>query len=726
MNSVEQRTHDQCSPQLRRALRGRCAAIADRWCDAIVRACPVSASPEEVRERLTEMTEQVIELLTAEAFDPSRARTIGASLLCLHCLQPEILGRTQEALLVGVTEGLTSEQVAALRPRLAAVLGALSIGFFERSRDMILAEQEQVYRALDDERRRAERELDEHRYHLEEVVGERTAELVSAIDHLEHEITIRRRVEDALRSSEERLRLVVQNMPVMLNAFDEQGNIIVWNRECERLTGYSADEIVGNPDALELLYPDESHRERILVRPDERRYDFRDWECEIACKDGSVKTVVWSVIAKQFPIPGWYSWAIGVDVTKRKRAEEKLRQRNRELALLNRASQVFVSTLDLDQVLTTVLEEVRHLLAVAACSVWLVEPGTGDLICQQATGPQKEAVRGWRLAPGRGIAGWVAHSGKSLIVPDAHADVRHFNGVERRIHLDLRSILTVPLRVKRGVIGVIQVLDTDVGRFDKADLTLLESLAAPAAIAIDNARLVEALRQRTIELEARNEELDAFAHTVAHDLKNPLGLIIGFAEALREEYGGMSDEELRRYLYKIARNGRKMSSIVDELLLLAGVRRMDVEMGPLDMSSIVAEAQQRLAPMMESHQAEVVLPDDWPVALGYGPWVEEVWVNYLSNAIKYGGQPPRVELGAEAQEDGMVLFWIQDNGVGLGPEEQARLFTPFTRFNQVRSKGYGLGLSIVKRIVEKLGGQVGVESQEGQGSVFTFTLPEAA
>jgi two-component system sensor histidine kinase/response regulator len=163
-------------------------------------------------------------------------------------------------------------------------------------------------------------------------------------------------------------------------------------------------------------------------------------------------------------------------------------------------------------------------------------------------------------------------------------------------------------------------------------------------------------------------------------------------------------------------------------------------MGPLDMASIVAEAQQRLAHMIEGHQAEIVLSDTWPAATGYGPWVEEVWVNYLSNAIKYGGRPPRVELGfvvsacpdrsprappngATAQPDGMVCFWVRDNGPGLTSEEQARLFTPFTRLDQVRAKGHGLGLSIVRRIVEKLGGQVGVESEVGRGSVFTFTLP---
>jgi two-component system sensor histidine kinase/response regulator len=143
------------------------------------------------------------------------------------------------------------------------------------------------------------------------------------------------------------------------------------------------------------------------------------------------------------------------------------------------------------------------------------------------------------------------------------------------------------------------------------------------------------------------------------------------------------------------------------------------------MDSIVAEAQRRLVPLIEERQAEIVLPaeSEWPVALGYAPWIEEVWVNYLSNAIKYGGGPPRVELGAEIQPDGMARFWVRDNGAGLVPEDQARLFTPFTRLDQAHVKGYGLGLSIVRRIVEKLDGQVGITSQAGHGSIFSFTLP---
>ncbi len=242
----------------------------------------------------------------------------------------------------------------------------------------------------------------------------------------------------------------------------------------------------------------------------------------------------------------------------------------------------------------------------------------------------------------------------------------------------------------------------------------------------ERVRAEEQLRQYAADLETRNAELDAFAHTVAHDLKNPLTALITTGYLLENNYNKLSKENLNLYARMIVNNGRMMNNIIDELLLLSSVREIDeIETQPLDMDRIVTNVRDRLAFSVEEHQAEIVLPDHWPVALGYGPWIEEVWANYISNAVKYGGQPPRAELGGTTEADGWVRFWVRDNGLGLTPEEQEQLFTPFERLHQVRVEGHGLGLSIVQRIVEKLGGQVGVESTVGQGSVFFFTLPGA-
>jgi PAS domain S-box-containing protein len=182
------------------------------------------------------------------------------------------------------------------------------------------------------------------------------------------------------------------------------------------------------------------------------------------------------------------------EMAERVRAEEALVQRSRDLEMINRASQAFGSSLDLDQVLSVGLEEMRRVLDVAGCSIWLADPRTGHLVCRQVVGLGYEQVRGWRLEPGQGIAGWVLARGTSEIVPDTVADERYFEDVAIQIGLGLRSLLALPLQVKDTVIGVLEAVSTETERFTPHDLAVLEPLAMSAAIAIDNARLYEQAR----------------------------------------------------------------------------------------------------------------------------------------------------------------------------------------------------------------------------------------
>lgn len=231
------------------------------------------------------------------------------------------------------------------------------------------------------------------------------------------------------------------------------------------------------------------------------------------------------------------------------------------------------------------------------------------------------------------------------------------------------------------------------------------------------------IRRLQNDLMAQIAELDAFAHTVAHDLKTPMALIVGFADFLTLSGENLTPEEKANYLQRIHKAGIKAANIIDELLLLAQVRKQDVKTHPIHMTAVVLAAQDRLAYMISEYAAEIHMPESWSPVCGYAPWVEEIWVNYLSNAIKYGGRPPCIVLGSEPLDDGMVRFWIRDNGQGLSPEKQAVLFTEFIRLNEVKVAGHGLGLSIVQRIINRLGGVAGVRSQPGEGSEFYFTLP---
>jgi signal transduction histidine kinase len=243
--------------------------------------------------------------------------------------------------------------------------------------------------------------------------------------------------------------------------------------------------------------------------------------------------------------------------------------------------------------------------------------------------------------------------------------------------------------------------------------------------------LEQRIQERTAELEATNAalkasnaELDAFARTVAHDLKGPLSAIVGYNDLLMRVDPDLRPQERLEIYTSLKRSGQKAVDIIDELLLLAGTRQQAVELSQIGMGPIVRQVLDRLMPTIKARYGKINVPGKWPSAKGYAPWVEEVWVNYISNGLKYGGQPPCLDLGATLQADGMICFWVQDNGPGLTSEEQAALFVEFSRLKQDQAEGYGLGLAIARRIVEKLGGTVGVKSEVGQGSMFYFTLPQ--
>jgi signal transduction histidine kinase len=234
----------------------------------------------------------------------------------------------------------------------------------------------------------------------------------------------------------------------------------------------------------------------------------------------------------------------------------------------------------------------------------------------------------------------------------------------------------------------------------------------------------DTLEMQNRALQEQNYELEAFAHTVAHDLKNPLATILGALDLVREDATCMSAQA--QELLGLTYNGsNRMRNIIDELLLLASVRREDVTLHSIDLGTLAGQAVDRLTDLVQRYKPEIRFPMNWPAVSGYGPWVEEVLVNYISNALKYGGQPPIIELGAAQQDNGMVRIWVRDNGAGMDEAACSQLFTEFTRFDKVRAEGHGLGLSIVRRIMGKLGGGYGVESAPGDGSLFYITLPSA-
>lgn len=295
----------------------------------------------------------------------------------------------------------------------------------------------------------------------------------------------------------------------------------------------------------------------------------------------------------------------------------------------------------------------------------------------------------------------------------------------------LRSALCLPLINRGRLVGVLYLENNLASNaFTDDHVGMLHILASQTAVSLDNARLYAGLEnmvaERTQELEQAVAELDAFAHTVAHDLKSPLSGMLGYADMLKELDDELNPAERQEIFDRLIRGGIHMRDIIDALLLLAQTRHDTVQTEPIGMGQLVEEVLGRFYFAFEEKKVTISQPEEWPTVLGYAPWVAEVWANYISNGVKYGGKKPHIILGHEPWGEGFVRFWVQDHGRGMTPEEQDQIFAPFVKVGQRTGDSHGLGLSIARRITERLGGEVGVTSSEGQGSTFYFSLPLAS
>lgn len=237
--------------------------------------------------------------------------------------------------------------------------------------------------------------------------------------------------------------------------------------------------------------------------------------------------------------------------------------------------------------------------------------------------------------------------------------------------------------------------------------------------------LHEALERRVADLDAANRELDAFSYSISHDLRAPLRAMQGFAETLLEDYGPRLDAAGQDYARRIVAASRRMDELILDLLAFSRLSRSEVRLEPLSVETALDDICAALEPEIKARQAEIVVERPLPRVMGHLPVLDQVFINLLTNALKFVAPDttPRIRIWSEEGASGMARIWVEDNGIGIAPEHQQRIFRPFERLHGgSKYPGTGIGLAIVLKAVERLGGRVGVESRPGLGSRFWIDL----
>lgn len=490
----------------------------------------------------------------------------------------------------------------------------------------------------------------------------------------------RERAEATLLAGAQALRGMVENMPVLVVAFDAHGEIVFWNRECERVSGYSALEVLHDRATPERLFPDEAFRRSLRGRGQ----DHRDLESRLSCKDGSERIIAWSDISRQYPLPGWKAWRIGVDMSQRLLVEQAVIQ----------AKQEWESTFDSvpDPILILDGEMRVRRLNMALGSRLGVHPRSlvGKFLVEVAEEAGDNHVTERILA----LANCAFCSSEELTIPRWGG---HFLVAVSPFH-----------KHDAGRVGTI-VVAHDISRWKELE--------------------------RQLEQSRRLEALGTLAGGIAHDFNNILGVMLGYAEMLEVALSGGPQE---RRVEEILRAGTRAKELIAQILTFS--RQGEGTPVPLRLTPLVKEVLQHLlVTMPQGISVRRRFDSASDMVLGDPSLVHQVVLNLCTNAVQAMGDTggilevavDELYLGVDRAPDLSTLepgtyvrLRVRDTGPGIPAAIVERIFDPF--FTTKRpGEGSGMGLAVVHGIVHKLGGLIGVESVPGLGTTMRVLLPRA-
>ncbi len=551
------------------------------------------------------------------------------------------------------------------------------------------------------------------------------------------DITLRRQAEEALRVSEQNFAVAFAGNPAAIAITRlHDGLFVEVNDTWVALSGFSREETIGHSARAMRIWPTPEAASRFVKELTEKG-SIRGWEQEFYKKSG--ENYVAQLSAQVLDVRGErVVLTTMVDITGQRRREEELRRLNRTLKALGRSSQAMMRA----------TEERSYLREV--CDIIVKDCGHAMVWIGYAEDDENKSVRpvAWsgfeegyldtlkltwaETERGLGPTGTAIRTGKPSFCRDMLADPKFAPWREEALKRGYASSLVLPLKTDGRCFGAMNVYFREPDPFRREEIDLLTELADDLAHGIrtirlqnDRARAEEALRLTAEELARSNEDLQQFAHAASHDLQEPLRMIKGFLRLLEEQYKPMLDEKGREYIGFSVEGAMRMSQLIRDLLEYSKVNSQGRKFQRAEAGQALAEAMENLRTIIQESGA-VVTHDELPVLVGDPTQLMQLFQNLIGNAIKFRSpdRPCRIHVGVQRLKRQIVIR-IRDNGIGISRDAFDRIFIIFQRLHARQEyQGTGIGLAICKKIVERHGGRIWVESEPGQGSTFSFSLPE--
>jgi len=555
--------------------------------------------------------------------------------------------------------------------------------------------------------------------------GERTGAVVSIRD-----VTDGERAAEALRQSRKQYQDLINSIDGMVWEADaETFRFTFVSEQAEQILGYPKGRWTEEPDFwTNHIHPDDREWAiRFCAQATQEKKPHR-FEYRMFAADGRIVwfgDIVTVVVENDRAIK---LRGVMIDITQRREAEERARHNHERIRAVQEIVEAASSSLELDIILETLMQKIVALLPYAAVQVWLKSASSGRFERSACLNIDKEEWLRRELKELPQLVGAAIESRSVVASMNVQTDPRI---LDREFYKKqgILSYLGVPFVVKDEVLGVMSLLTREQHEFTADEIEFQNTLASQVAVTIHKSRLYEQIKAQADELEKANREICDFTAMIAHDLRSPLNHVLGVSEMMTGSAFGPVTEDQKKWLGKMTETARQLVNLVNDFLDVS-----KLEAGRIDLTIEEVDLEKLLDASLGNFH---FLADERNVALrrstggstrrvhGDRRRLEQVLSNLLSNALKFTPPDGVIEVGAASSET-EAKVWIQDTGVGIASDEIGRLFEKYKQSSSGKTseyKGTGLGLVICKMIVEAHGGKIWVESEEGKGTKFTFTLP---